>query len=473
MYVFASFDADTILYLREGLIMSTIAAISTPKGVGGIGVIRISGDEAIEIVNKIFVPFNSKSSVLNMKGYTAKYGKISRNGNYIDEVIILVFRAPHSYTGENVVEISCHGGLYITREVLRTVLDEGASLAEPGEFTKRAFLNGKIDLSQAESVMELISSNSRRSNIIAFNQKEGALSRKTEFMKNTLLDISAGLAVWADFPEEDIPEVNYEKLISDLKKVADEMSSIIKNYNPVLKDGVKTVIIGRPNVGKSTLMNLISGFEKSIVTDIAGTTRDIVEETVMVGDIPLLLVDTAGIRETEDKVEKIGVSRAKKSLSTADLVLMVLDASQDSLSKEDKEILDLCDPKKTIIVLNKIDLGIMINKENLSTFSESIVEISALKAEGEENFKKAIENAVGKSKAEPTEVLITCERQFLALKKSLENVNDAISDAQTGVTLDAITVLIQNAIDSLMELTGENANVETVNKIFSKFCVGK
>ena len=452
--------------------MSTIAAISTAKGVGGIGVIRISGDDAIKIASKVFVPFNNSTKVIDMKGYTAKYGKVVKNGEVIDEAVLLIFRAPYSYTGEDVAEISCHGGLFVTREVLRAVLDEGALLAGPGEFTKRAFLNGKVDLSQAESVMDIISARSRRANRIAQNQRDGVLSKKINALKEKLLEISASLSVWADFPEEDIPEVDSENLASDLKEVQNGVSKLIKNYDKVLTDGVKTVIIGRPNVGKSTLMNLISGCEKSIVTDIAGTTRDMVEETVMVGDIPLLLVDTAGIRETDDVVEKIGVGRAKKSINDSDLNILILDASQP-LTAEDLEIMRLCDASKTIVVLNKIDLGMKINPNDLSDFSGKIVEMSALNYEGEEEFRAMLQKVVAVSEVEPSEALISNERQFTAMKRALEMVSSAAEDLKSGITLDAVTVLIQNAVSELMSLTGENVNIETVNKIFSKFCVGK
>lgn len=452
--------------------MSTIAAISTAKGVGGIGVIRISGDDAIKIASKVFVPFNNSTKVIDMKGYTAKYGKITKNGEVIDEAVLLIFRAPYSYTGEDVAEISCHGGLFVTREVLRAVLDEGAILAGPGEFTKRAFLNGKVDLSQAESIMDIISARGKRANRIAQNQRDGVLSKKINAIKEKLLEISASLSVWADFPEEDIPEVDSEKLAGDLKEAKCEISKLIKNYDKVLTDGVKTVIVGRPNVGKSTLMNLISGVEKSIVTDIAGTTRDMVEETVMVGDIPLLLVDTAGIRETDDVVEKIGVGRAKKSINDSDLNILILDASQP-LTAEDLEIMKLCDVSKTIVVLNKIDLGMNINPEDLSSFSGRIVEMSALNYKGEEEFRAMLQKVVAVSEVEPSEALISNERQFTAMKRAFEMVDSAAEDLKSGMTLDAVTVLIQNAVSDLMSLTGENVNIETVNKIFSKFCVGK
>lgn len=452
--------------------MSTIAAISTAKGVGGIGVIRISGDDAIKIASKVFAPFNNSTKVMDMKGYTAKYGKVVKNGEVIDEAVLLIFRAPYSYTGEDVAEISCHGGLFVTREVLRAVLDEGAILAGPGEFTKRAFLNGKVDLSQAESVMDIISARGKRANRIAQSQRDGVLSKKINAIKEKLLEISASLSVWADFPEEDIPEVDSEKLAGDLKEAKSEISKLIKNYDKVLTDGVKTVIVGRPNVGKSTLMNLISGVEKSIVTDIAGTTRDMVEETVMVGDIPLLLVDTAGIRETDDVVEKIGVGRAKKSINDSDLNILILDASQP-LTAEDLEIMKLCDASKTIVVLNKIDLGMKINPGDLSSFSGRIVEMSALNYEGEEEFRAMLQKVVAVSEVEPSEALISNERQFTAMKRAFEMLDSAAEDLESGITLDAVTVLIQNAVSELMSLTGENVNIETVNKIFSRFCVGK
>ncbi len=452
--------------------MSTIAAISTAKGVGGIGVIRISGDDAIKIASKVFAPFNNSTKVMDMKGYTAKYGKVVKNGEVIDEAVLLIFRAPYSYTGEDVAEISCHGGLFVTREVLRAVLDEGAVLAGPGEFTKRAFLNGKVDLSQAESVMDIISARGKRANRIAQSQRDGVLSKKINAIKEKLLEISASLSVWADFPEEDIPEVDSEKLAGDLKEAKSEISKLIKNYDKVLTDGVKTVIVGRPNVGKSTLMNLISGVEKSIVTDIAGTTRDMVEETVMVGDIPLLLVDTAGIRETDDVVEKIGVGRAKKSINDSDLNILILDASQP-LTAEDLEIMKLCDASKTIVVLNKIDLGMKINPGDLSSFSGRIVEMSALNYEGEEEFRAMLQKVVAVSEVEPSEALISNERQFTAMKRAFEMLDSAAEDLESGITLDAVTVLIQNAVSELMSLTGENVNIETVNKIFSRFCVGK
>lgn len=459
--------------------MDTIAAISTAQGVGGIGVIRISGTNALNIADKIFVPYSAKNggikSLSDMKGYTAKYGKIIDSGEFIDDAVVLVFRAPHSYTGEDVVEISCHGGMYITRRVLRTVLENGAIPASPGEFTKRAFLNGKMDLSQAEAVMDLISAKGERANKIAFSMREGSSSKKIGKIKEILLDILARLSVWADYPEEgDIPQIDSKMLKKSLFEVKSEISDMIKGYDAckILKEGVKTAIIGRPNVGKSTLMNCLSGHEKSIVTNIPGTTRDVIEESVMLGDIPLLLVDTAGIRATDDIIEKIGVKKSKEYMDISDITLLVLDASAP-LSEEDRNLLKACDKSKTIIILNKCDLKRNINASELLTFSDKIVELSAINGSGTEKLKEIIENMVGISEIDPSDVVISSERQLNSLKKVKEIIENSINETDFGMTLDAITVLLQDAMEILMNFTGENASEEIVNRVFEKFCVGK
>lgn len=454
--------------------MNTIAAICTPKGIGGIGVIRISGEDSIKIADKIFVPFDGTSCLADLKGYRAKYGRIYSGKDFIDDAVALVFRAPKSYTGEDVVEISCHGGLYLTREILRQILDMGAVLAQPGEFTKRAFLNGKMDLSQAEAVMDLISAKSRKSNLIAYSQREGSVGKKVNKIKNTLIDISAELSVWADYPEEDIPQLDSKMLKNSLLSIKKEISDMIKNYDisAAIKEGVKTAIIGKPNVGKSTFMNLIAGSEKSIVTDVAGTTRDIVEETVMVGDVPLLLCDTAGIRITDDIVEKIGVGKAKSYAQISDLIIALFDSSKD-FTEEDQEILKLCDSKNTIIVLNKADLGLKIDKSKFSDFSDKIVLMSASEGMGVDEFKKITEKVVGVSDAEISQESVGNERQLLILKKVQDILDSSVSDLENNITLDAISVLIYDAVNLLMELTGENATDLVINKVFSKFCVGK
>lgn len=459
--------------------MDTIAAISTPQGVGGIGVIRISGSNSLSVTDKIFVPYSMKKdgvkSLSDMKGYTAKYGKITDSGEFIDDAVVLVFRAPHSYTGEDVVEISCHGGMYITRRVLRLVLENGALPAEPGEFTKRAFLNGKMDLSQAEAVMDLISAKGERANKIAFSMREGSSGKKIGKIKEILLDILARLSVWSDYPEDgDIPQIDSKMLKKSLFEVKSQISDMIKGYDAckILKEGVKTAIIGRPNVGKSTLMNCLSGHEKSIVTNIPGTTRDVIEESVMLGDIPLLLIDTAGIRETDDIIEKIGVKKSREYMDISDITLLVLDSSS-ALSDEDRNLLKSCDKSKTIIILNKCDLKKMIDTNELLTFSDKIVELSAINGSGTEKLKEIIENMIGISEIEPSDVVISSERQLNSLKKVKEIIEKSIEETNFGMTLDAITVLLQDAMEILMNFTGENASEEIVNRVFEKFCVGK
>ena len=459
--------------------MDTIAAISTPQGVGGIGVIRISGSNSLSVADKIFVPYSMKKdgvkSLSDMKGYTAKYGKITDSGEFIDDAVVLVFRAPHSYTGEDVVEISCHGGMYITRRVLRLVLENGALPAEPGEFTKRAFLNGKMDLSQAEAVMDLISAKGERANKIAFSMRECSSGKKIGKIKEILLDILARLSVWSDYPEDgDIPQIDSKMLKKSLFEVKSQISDMIKGYDAckILKEGVKTAIIGRPNVGKSTLMNCLSGHEKSIVTNIPGTTRDVIEESVMLGDIPLLLIDTAGIRETDDIIEKIGVKKSREYMDISDITLLVLDSSS-ALSDEDRNLLKSCDKSKTIIILNKCDLKKMIDTNELLTFSDKIVELSAINGSGTEKLKEIIENMIGISEIEPSDVVISSERQLNSLKKVKEIIEKSIEETNFGMTLDAITVLLQDAMEILMNFTGENASEEIVNRVFEKFCVGK
>ena len=459
--------------------MDTIAAISTPQGVGGIGVIRISGSNSLSVTDKIFVPYSMKKdgvkSLSDMKGYTAKYGKITDSGEFIDDAVVLVFRAPHSYTGEDVVEISCHGGMYITRRVLRLVLENGALPAEPGEFTKRAFLNGKMDLSQAEAVMDLISAKGERANKIAFSMREGSSGKKIGKIKEILLDILARLSVWSDYPEDgDIPQIDSKMLKKSLFEVKSQISDMIKGYDAckILKEGVKTAIIGRPNVGKSTLMNCLSGHEKSIVTNIPGTTRDVIEESVMLGDIPLLLIDTAGIRETDDIIEKIGVKKSREYMDISDITLLVLDSSSE-LSDEDRNLLKSCDKSKTIIILNKCDLKKMIDTNELLTFSDKIVELSAINGSGTEKLKEIIENMIGISEIEPSDVVISSERQLNSLKKVKEIIEKSIEETNFGMTLDAITALLQDAMEILMNFTGENASEEIVNRVFEKFCVGK
>ena len=451
----------------------TIAAIATAQGQGGIGVIRISGPESIALASKIFKPIVNKN-ILEVKGYTAHYGNIFDGDELIDEVILTVFRAPHSYTGENVVEISCHGGLYITKKVLETVFKYGAIPAEPGEFTKRAFLNGKMELTQAESVMEIIGAKGQQAARIALAARNGAISKKIEALKQTLLDIAAHLSVWADYPEDDIPQVQFESLKKNIASVKFEMENLLRGYNSTkaIRDGVDTVIVGKPNVGKSTLMNMLSGCERCIVTDIPGTTRDIVEETVLLGDLILKISDTAGIRETENLVESIGVEKAKSRMQEAELVLAVFDASR-KLSSEDFEIIKSTKNAPSLAVINKCDLPRLIDEDLITRNFKKVIYISAKSGEGLKEIQQAVFEIIGFSQVDPSEGILSNERQFSSVKKALECVNEAIWAVESGFTLDAVTVSIESAVSELLFISGEKATVAVVDRIFSKFCVGK
>lgn len=451
----------------------TIAAISTPIGQGGMSVIRISGENALSIADSVFESVSGKK-VIKMNGYTASYGKISDNGVHIDDAVVLVFKAPHSYTGEDVVEISCHGGIYITKRILRTIFSKGAKPAQPGEFTKRAFLNGKMGLTEAESVMDIISASGDQSARAALSVMEGNLRKRIDKVREILIDLAAHLSAWADYPEEEIPDVDEGALNEKLEIVKSELNSLINSYDAgkVIREGVDTVIIGRPNVGKSTLMNLLSGFDRSIVTDIPGTTRDIVEETVMLGDIPLRLSDTAGIRSTDDPVESIGVKKAKDRLLSAGLIFAVFDASMP-LSDEDMELIDLLKDAPAIAVINKTDLESKIDSEIIKSKIKHTVFISAKTGNGAKELEHEVGEIVGTSNLDTSQGILATERQFSDAQVALKSVEEALDAIKSGITLDAVTVLIEDAINSLLELTGERVTEAVVDKVFSHFCVGK
>lgn len=452
---------------------STIAAISTAQGEGGIGVIRISGDDALVIADKIFTPISNKR-ITQMKGYTSAFGKVCDNGEVIDEAVALVFKAPHSYTGENVVEISCHGGIYITQQVLRAVLNNGAVPAQAGEFTKRAFLNGKIDLTEAEAVIDIINAKSRGAARAALCVKDGAIRTRIDKIKESLLTITAHLSAWADYPEEDIAEVTDEEIFTACDDAIKVLKNLLDTYDSgqAVKQGIDTVIAGRPNVGKSTLMNLLSGYEKSIVTDIAGTTRDVVEEIVVLGDVILRLSDTAGLRNTEDTVEKIGVDKAKKRLEQCTLLLAVFDNSVE-LDDEDIRLIESAEKVHTIAIINKTDLEQKLNIEYIKSKIKSVIYISALGGEGREELTKAVENIVGTANLNPSEGILSNERQRLAVKNAYDSIIEAKSALELGFTYDAVTVSLEDAISELLELTGEKTSDEVIDRVFHNFCVGK
>lgn len=452
---------------------TTIAAICTAQGEGGIGVIRISGDDSLRIADKVFKNINNKK-VADMKGYTAAFGKVCNSGEEIDEAVVLVYRAPHSYTGENVVEISCHGGIFITKQVLRVVLDNGAVPAQAGEFTKRAFLNGKIDLTEAESVIDIISAKSRSAARAALCVKDGALRRKIDKIKEDLLSQAAHLSAWADYPEEDIAEVSDDELFKNFNNAIKILQGLLDTYDSgqAVKQGIDTVIAGRPNVGKSTLMNLLTGCEKSIVTDIPGTTRDVVEDTVVLGDVILRLSDTAGLRDTEDRVEQIGVDRAKKRLEQCGLLLAVFDNNQ-ILNDDDYELIKNAKNATTIAIINKIDLEQKLDTDFINDNFENVVYISAKSGECREELTKAVEKIAGTANLNPSEGILSNERQRLAVANALSSVEEAKSALDAGLTYDAVTVSLEDAISNLLELTGESTSDEVIDRVFHNFCVGK
>ncbi len=450
-----------------------IAAVSTPLGSGGIGVIRISGDDSVFVADKVFRNVNGKK-LCSMKGYTAAYGKIYDGDEAIDEAVATVFIAPHSYTGENVVELSCHGGMYITNRVLRAVLNAGAVLAEAGEFTKRAFLNGKIDLTESEAVMDIISAKGKAAARSALTIKEGRLRKEIDEVKQSLVESAAHLSAWADYPEEDIPEVSESSLLENIGSAIKRLDKLLKGYDAgkVIKEGVDTLIIGKPNVGKSTLMNLLSGCEKSIVTDIPGTTRDIIQETVVLGSVTLLLSDTAGMRDTENPIEKIGVEMAKKRVKSCGLVLAVFDASRP-LDKNDNDMLELLGDVPSIAVINKSDLESVADTKYIESKVNKTVYVSAAKGEGIDELTHAVEVLTGTAELDENSVILSNERQRECVVSALSSLNDADEALKAGFTLDAVTVSLEEAIQSLLELTGERASEVVVHNVFSKFCVGK
>lgn len=452
---------------------ATIAAISTANGPGGIGVIRISGEQAFEIADKVFVSIKNKK-LSQMQGYTAAFGYVQDDSEKIDEAIATVFKAPHSYTGENVVEISCHGGMYVTKMVLRAVINAGAKIAQAGEFTKRAFLNGKMDLTEAEAVMDIIGAKGKSSARAALSQKDGSLRNVINKCKDKIIDMAAHLSAWADYPEEDIPQVSSNSLNKNINEVISLLKNLLDNYDAgmAVKSGVDTIIAGSPNVGKSTLMNLLSGSKRSIVTDIPGTTRDIIEETVILDDIILNLSDTAGIRETDNPVEKIGVDMAKNKLQSCGLILAVFDGSSH-LTDDDKKLIEAVKNMPVIAVINKTDIESKIEASYIEEKIENVVYISASKGTGVEELSKAVAKVTGTENYDPSAASLATERQRDCAVRALSALKEALQALTIGMTLDAVTVSLEDAVQNLLELTGERAGEVVVQNVFSKFCVGK
>ena len=447
--------------------MKTIAAISTPHGIGGLSVVRISGKDAFKISQRVFKSHDG-TLLEDMPGYTCKLGIVYYQNRPIDEVIASVFKSPRSYTGENMVQLSCHGSMFIAKSVLRSLLDAGAHMAGPGEFTKRAFLNGKMSLDKAESVMGLISSNYEKSRNISFSAYCGSLDGKINEIRQILIDILSNLNAEIDYSDEDIPEMSNEEIMSKIHYAKSEIKKLINSYSVgyIVKNGLRTAIIGAPNVGKSTLMNFLSKREKSIVTDIAGTTRDAIEESIIIGDVPLVLIDTAGIRETEDKIEKIGTEKSMEIAKAADLILILLDASRE-ITNEEIKLINLFDKKKVIIIVNKIDM----NSSYKCDFDNPVL-ISAKTGQGMGDLATRISNFVDFGSCEDENLIITTERQRDVLVKSLKSLK-GIEDKIGEIPRDILSEIIKKPLKILSEFSGENIEKEIVDQIFSKFCVGK
>ena len=455
--------------------MSTIAAISTAPGNAGIGIIRLSGDDCFKILQKIFKPKNKGE----IKGYTIKYGNIvkSENDEIIDEVLVSYFVAPKSYTKENMCEINSHGGIVVENQILEECLKNGAVLAEPGEFTKRAFMNGRIDLSQAEAVIDIINSKTEKEMMVAQRHLEGSLSKKIKDIQGEILNLMADIEASIDYPEYDIEETTNKKINDTLNSVEEKLLKLKNSFEngKILKEGIKTAIIGKPNVGKSSLLNLILGENRAIVSDIEGTTRDTIEEYINIKGIPLKIVDTAGIRKTNDEIEKIGVERSINNISDAELIIALFDDSRAFDDKEQK-ILDLIEGKKIIILINKIDLGKNLIKENekLKKFKNNIIEFSTINETGLDKLYNKIEELfkLNELDCENTEI-ITNNRHKQQILYALEDVAKGRESLETHMPVDITAICLKDILERLAEITGENVSEDIINEIFKKFCLGK
>ena len=459
--------------------MSTIAAIATATGAGGIGIIRMSGEKTFGVLKKIFVPIDKGCKIDDVKGYSIKYGHIinPKTKKIIDEVLVSFFRAPKSYTTENMCEINSHGGIVVERQILEQCLLNGAELAEPGEFTKRAFLNGRLDLSQAEAVIDIINAKTDKEAEAASKQLQGKLFEKIEAINAELLDIMSDIEASIDYPEYDIEETTNEKakdLFNNVKKELTELEDSFES-GKILKEGVKTVIIGKPNAGKSSLLNAMLDEERAIVSDYAGTTRDTIEEFINIEGIPLKLIDTAGIRETQDYVEKIGVEKAIKLIEESDLVIAIFDCTK-KLDEEDFKILNLIKNKKNIILLNKCDLSLK-NTETINYMSKenkTVIEASMKTKMGLDILYNTIKKLFNNDELKINDgTIITNIRHKNLIHKALENIEKAKNSIIENMPIDITAICIKETLESLGEITGNNVSEDIINKIFSKFCLGK
>ena len=458
--------------------METIVAISTAPGVGGIGIIRMSGDKTFEILNKVFEP-KKQQNIDDIKGYTMKYGNIvdKEKKVVIDEVLVSYFKAPKSYTTENMCEINSHGGIIIMRKILELCLKNGAIMAEPGEFTKRAFLNGRIDLTQAESVIDIINAKTDKEAKASINQLEGQLSKDIQEIKKDVLSVLTDIEASIDYPEYDVEEVTNNKAISVLNGVREKLKKLERTFEDgkIIKDGISVAIIGKPNAGKSSLLNAILREDRAIVTEYEGTTRDTIEESISISGIPIKIIDTAGIRNAKDEVEKIGIIKAKEIAEKADLVIAIFDATKE-LTKEDKDILELIKDKKSIIVLNKNDLEIKIDENNndIKNTKKHVIKISALNKTGiHDIYDEIIELFNLNEITTDNGTIITNIRHKEAIRKSIEDVDKCLEIINSNMPIDIIAMYIREILEELGTITGENVTEDIIKAIFAKFCLGK
>lgn len=454
--------------------MSTIVAISTSPGIGGIGIIRMSGNEAFSILNKIFKPKNNSE----IKGYSIKYGNIvdNENNKIIDEVLVSYFISPKSYTLENMCEINSHGGIIVMKQILDLCLKNGAELAEAGEFTKRAFLNGRIDLVKAEAIIDIINAKTEKEKEASVCQLNGFLSKEIIDIEKELLSFTADIEANIDYPEYDIEQVSKNKTISILESVKQKLLKLKESFNngKILKEGINTAIIGRPNVGKSSLLNVLLKEERAIVTEYEGTTRDTIEEYINIKGIPLKIIDTAGIRQAENEVEKIGIEKSIEIAKTADLIIAIFDASQ-VLKVDDKRIIDIIKDKNVIVILNKMDLE--VNKETVSvieSLNKCVIKISALEKQGIDAIYEEVVRLYDLSKINiEGENIVTNSRHQNLINKSINSLEKALNTINEGLPLDIISIDIKEILINLGKITGKNVSEDVINEIFSKFCLGK
>lgn len=436
----------------------------------------MSGEKCFEVLNKIFKP-KKQESVENIKGYTIKYGHIVENNEIIDEVLVSYFKAPKSYTTENMCEINTHGGNVVIRKILELCLKNGANLAEPGEFTKRAFLNGRIDLLQAESVIDVINAKSEKEAKTGIKQLEGVLSKKIKEIKQEILDVMVNVDVSIDYPEYDVEDVTNSQISEMLESVQKKLETLEKSFDngKLIKEGIKTAIIGKPNAGKSSLLNAILKEDRAIVTEYEGTTRDTIEEFVNIDGVPLKLIDTAGIRDAKDEVEKIGIKKSKEIANDADLVIAIFDSSKE-LTKEDIEILNIIKNKKSIVLLNKADLNSVLNEndERFKKITENVLKISALNGDGLEKLYALISKMFSLEEINvDNDVIITNLRHKNLISKAIENVKKAKKTVEENMPIDIIAIFIKDILEDLGNITGEIVTDDIINEIFSKFCLGK